>query len=101
MTHQQPHDIQLENLSLQSKQNPDDNHTQDEFQKTNPSHDTQSTAHTVDSKTLLVPTRLITELTEGSSALFPNNTTITQPPIQTHPTTPIKYAPPPPPKIDT
>ena len=56
MTQQRLHDIQLENLSLQTNGKP-----QNEFQNTNHSHDTQITAHTFDSNSLLVPTRVFIE----------------------------------------
>ena len=51
----QPPNVQLENLSLQPNDNQDNNNTQDEFQKPNPTLDSQSTDFTVDSNALLVP----------------------------------------------
>ena len=80
---QQLGDIHLENLSIQ----PDTlsgNHVQLEFSHQNPLPDDQSTAHTVDSNTLVVLRILDTEQepkhpTQSSSILSTINTTITQP----------------------
>ena len=99
-------------MSLQPNDNQDNNNTQVEFQKPNPTLDTQSTDFTVDSNALLVPVRQVEEQNmthnteqdphyqiQGSSTLSTTNTTIPQLRIQ-KPTS-KNYASPPPPESDT
>ena len=84
---QQPRNVQLETLSLQPNENPNNGNIQDELQNPNPTLDTQK----ADSNSLLVPVRrdaeqnikLSTEqnpqhLIQGSSILFTSRTPITQ-----------------------
>ena len=58
---QQLSHVQLEKLSLQPNENPSNDNIQDELQNPNPTHDTQSTALTVDSNALLVHLRRVEE----------------------------------------
>ena len=49
------------NLSLQPYEKLNSDHTQDDLQNPNPTLDNQSTSHTLDSNTILVPVRFVTE----------------------------------------
>ena len=103
---------QLEKLSLQPNENPNNDNNQYELQNPNPTLDTQSIALTADSNAQLVPLRSVegqkirpsTEqdpqhLFQCSSILSTTNTTITQPQIQL--TTTRNHDPAPQPEYDT